>query len=78
MDDFWNILTLEAQKQDVLPSDVTVKMIMDTWTNQIGYPVVQVQRNDDAIAIIKQVRKVFDITVLYQKYLLTNEQDSVI
>lgn len=46
-DDFWAILTEVAQKDDRLPTSVTVKDIMDTWTLQAGYPVVTVTRSKD-------------------------------
>ncbi|ROT69089.1 putative Aminopeptidase N precursor [Penaeus vannamei] len=40
-DDLWKHLTLAAHEDGILPQDVTVKMIMDTWTLQMGYPVVK-------------------------------------
>ncbi|ROT77110.1 putative aminopeptidase N [Penaeus vannamei] len=36
--DLWKYLTLAAHEDSILPQDVTVKMIMDTWTLQMGYP----------------------------------------
>ncbi|XP_027211538.2 aminopeptidase N [Penaeus vannamei] len=44
-DDLWNCLTMAAHEDGILPQDVTVKMIMDTWTLQKGYPVIQVIRS---------------------------------
>lgn len=44
-DDLWDSLTQEAHKNKVLPNDLTVKTIMDTWTIQTGYPVVLVTRD---------------------------------
>lgn len=44
-DDLWNALTQEAQAARVLPRNITVKMIMDTWTVQTGYPLVTVTRD---------------------------------
>lgn len=44
-DDLWNALTQEAQAVGVLPPNITVKMIMDTWTVQTGYPLVTVTRD---------------------------------
>lgn len=44
-DDLWTVLTEQAQNRSVIPSNVTIKEIMDTWTLQSGYPVVNVMRN---------------------------------
>ncbi|ROT69080.1 Aminopeptidase N [Penaeus vannamei] len=46
-DDLWKHLTLAAHEDGILPQEVTVKMIMDTWTLQMGYPVVKVTRSPD-------------------------------
>ena len=55
-DDLWFYLTSQAHIDGTLPEDVTVKQIMDTWTLQMGYPVVTVTRNyDDNTALISQV-----------------------
>lgn len=44
-DDLWETLTKEAHENGVLREVVTVKQIMDTWTLQTGYPVVNVSRD---------------------------------
>lgn len=44
-DDLWNSLTEEAHRVGSLDKDVTIKEIMDTWTLQTGYPVLNVIRN---------------------------------
>jgi aminopeptidase N len=44
-DDLWDQLTSQAHQDRSLPSNMTVKKIMDTWTLQTGYPVVTVTRN---------------------------------
>ena len=44
-DDLWESLTEQAHKENKLPRDVTVKMIMDTWTLQMGFPVINVERD---------------------------------
>lgn len=44
-DDLWMALTREAHKQLALPTNLTLKTIMDTWTLQTGYPVINVERN---------------------------------
>lgn len=41
----WRFLTEQAHKDGKLPSDLTVKKIMDTWTLQMGFPVVSVDRD---------------------------------
>ena len=43
-DDLWKALTKEAHEDGVLRKNTSVKEIMDTWTLQMGFPVVQVQR----------------------------------
>lgn len=44
-DNLWEALTEEAHKNAVLGDNITVKQIMDAWTLQTGYPVVNVTRN---------------------------------
>ena len=46
-DDLWEALTKVAHEDGVLRHEQTVKEIMDTWTLQMGFPVVQVRRNYD-------------------------------
>ncbi|XP_069682399.1 aminopeptidase N-like isoform X2 [Periplaneta americana] len=56
-DDLWQSLTEEAHRVGVLPRDMNVKMIMDTWTLQTGYPVITVTRDyEEGTAIINQRR----------------------
>ncbi|XP_047472166.1 aminopeptidase N-like [Penaeus chinensis] len=56
-DDLWKYLTLAAHEDGILPQEVTVKMIMDTWTLQMGYPVIHVKRSlDGTSAILTQER----------------------
>ena len=47
-DDLWRHLTEQAHKDGTLDRDVKVKEIMDTWTLQMGYPLITVRRNYDA------------------------------
>lgn len=55
-DDLWDSLTRQAHEDQVLPQDITVKKIMDTWTLQTGFPVVKVVRNyNDKTAKLTQV-----------------------
>lgn len=56
-DDLWEYLTQAGYRDDALPTNLTVKTIMDTWTLQMGYPVITVERNDsDTDTVISQVR----------------------
>ncbi|XP_001944764.2 aminopeptidase N [Acyrthosiphon pisum] len=47
-DDLWSSLTEEAHRQGTLDKNLTVKLIMDTWTLQTGYPVLKVIRDYSA------------------------------
>ncbi|CAH1985341.1 unnamed protein product [Acanthoscelides obtectus] len=61
-DDLWECLTEEAHKNKVLPGNLTVKTIMDTWTLQTGYPVITVTRDyEKKNAIVSQARFLKDI-----------------
>ena len=56
-DDLWHYLTMQAHEDGTLDKDVTVKQIMDTWTLQMGFPVINVDRNyDDNSAKVTQER----------------------
>ena len=46
-DDLWQFLTTQAHADGTLDASVTVKEIMDTWTLQMGYPVVTVTKTAD-------------------------------
>lgn len=55
-DDLFESLTEEGLADDRLPSGVTVKDIMDTWTLQKGYPLLKVrQHTSDNTVTISQV-----------------------
>ena len=41
-DDLWAALTKQARAEG---KDVDVKEVMDTWTRQMGYPVVSLSRD---------------------------------
>ena len=43
--DLWSFLTDAAHAKGTLDKELTVKEIMDTWTLQMGYPVVNVKRD---------------------------------
>ena len=56
-DDLWHHLTVQGHKDNNLPLDMDIKTIMDTWTLQMGFPVVTVTRNyTDNIAKVTQER----------------------
>ncbi|XP_064115925.1 aminopeptidase N-like [Macrobrachium nipponense] len=56
-DDLWQYLTQAAHEDQTLPSNLTVKTIMDTWTLQKGYPVITVLRSPDGVsATVSQER----------------------
>lgn len=46
-DDLWAALTETAHKLNALPKEFNVKEVMDTWTLQVGYPVINIERNYD-------------------------------
>ncbi|XP_057659447.1 aminopeptidase N-like [Diorhabda carinulata] len=61
-DDLWQALTEEAHRQKSLPTNLTVKVIMDTWTLQTGYPLITITRNyEKKTAEITQNRHLRDI-----------------
>lgn len=50
-DDLWSIMTKYGHTSKTLPTDLNVKQIMDTWTLQAGYPVVQVNHTGNDLII---------------------------
>lgn len=67
-DDLWASLTTEAHKNKILPQNLTVKTVMDTWTLQTGYPVITVTRDyKKNTADITQERFVKDAVKLKEK-----------
>ena len=54
----WQSLTEQAHNDDTLPKNLSVKTIMDTWTLQMGFPVVTVTRhyNSSRKATLNQQR----------------------
>ncbi|XP_050688572.1 aminopeptidase N-like [Eriocheir sinensis] len=65
-DDLWDFLTKAAHEDGTLPRDMTVKTIMDTWTLQMGYPVVKVTRSDDGTSA----------TITQERFLLVKDPNS--
>ena len=49
-------MTKQAHEDGNLPKEYDIKTIMDTWTLQMGYPVVDVVINDDGSATLSQVK----------------------
>ncbi len=41
----WRYLTEQAYRDNTLPRSLSVKKIMDTWTLQMGFPVLTVERD---------------------------------
>lgn len=60
-DDLWAALTEVAHKSLSLPENLFVKKIMDTWTLQVGFPIINVRRNYDThSAELSQMRYLAD------------------
>ncbi len=66
-DDLWHALTVQSHLDDTLAKTLTVKQIMDTWTLQKGYPVVQVNRDIEGNKLI-----------ITQKWFLLNFQSKLL
>ena len=49
---------MQAHKDGSMERSMTVKAIMDTWTLQMGFPVITVMNNRDGTAKLKQVKKI--------------------
>ncbi|XP_053679394.1 aminopeptidase N-like [Anopheles nili] len=56
-DDLYAGLQAAIDNTDVLPAGVNVKLLMDSWTTEPGYPVLTVRRNyNDGSVILSQER----------------------
>ncbi|EDV30518.1 uncharacterized protein Dana_GF22897 [Drosophila ananassae] len=56
-DNLWESLTQAAHKNGALPENYDIKSIMDSWTLQTGYPVINVTRDESGkVAKISQER----------------------
>lgn len=55
-DDLWQTMTEQSLESKPLPQNATVKEIMDTWTLQIGFPVVTARRQANDELVIDQER----------------------
>jgi len=56
-DDLWEYLNVAGHEDNTLPSDLNLKDIMDTWTLQMGYPVVNVERNYETQSVSFQQKR---------------------
>nr|XP_053644189.1 aminopeptidase N-like [Cherax quadricarinatus] len=65
-DDLWHYLTEAAHEDAALPSGMTVKKVMDTWTLQMGYPVIKVVRSSDGTSA----------TLTQERFLLVKNENS--
>ena len=66
-DDLWRFLTQEATASRLLDRDISVKQIMDTWTLQIGFPVLKVTPHPNTNVIqLQQQRFQYVNTTLSQ------------
>lgn len=60
-DDLWASLTEVAHEKQALPKKMTVKEIMDTWTLQVGFPIINIERKYDSnSAELSQMRYLAD------------------
>ena len=65
-DDLWSELTSQAHADGTLPRDLSVKTVMDTWTLQMGFPVVTVTRDYESnTASVEQKRFLVGGKVIY-------------
>lgn len=56
-DDLWAALTEQAHEDMVMSKNMSVKTIMDTWTLQTGFPVINVKRDyNNGKAVLNQAR----------------------
>lgn len=56
-DDLWKSFHDQVENYDLLPGNLTIKDIMDTWTLQPGYPIVTIERNyENRTASLSQTR----------------------
>ncbi|XP_069669083.1 aminopeptidase N-like isoform X2 [Periplaneta americana] len=53
-DDLFESLNNQQKEDKILPNDMDVKTIMDSWTLQPGYPVIQVQRINGTIRLVQE------------------------
>lgn len=57
--DLWDTLTKQAHEDGVLEEEMNVNEIMDTWTLQTGYPVVNVNRDYEEGPVVMTQQRFF-------------------
>jgi aminopeptidase N len=57
-DDLFRVLDNQQKEDKILPADMDIKTILDSWTLQSGYPVIHVQRVHGSVHLVQ---------VLFQK-----------
>lgn len=63
-DDLWECLTGFAHEHKVLPKELDMANIMNTWTLQTGYPLVTVTRDyEKNLAVVNQQRYISDVSL---------------
>lgn len=65
--DLWQYLTEQGHRDGTLPKSMSVKQIMDTWTLQMGFPVVTLSRNYDGSG---------SATLKQERFLISKSQDN--
>ncbi|KAK7075491.1 hypothetical protein SK128_020460 [Halocaridina rubra] len=65
-DDLWEYLTNAGHADGVLPMEMTIKEVMDTWTLQMGFPVLTVTRDAEGTTA----------TVTQERFLLVKNPNS--
>ncbi|XP_064088444.1 aminopeptidase N-like isoform X2 [Macrobrachium nipponense] len=65
-DDLWRFLTEAGHGDGTLPKFLTVKKVMDTWTLQMGYPVIKVERSPSGTSA----------SVTQERFLLVKNENS--
>ncbi|XP_068228252.1 aminopeptidase N-like [Palaemon carinicauda] len=65
-DDLWDVMTRTAHEDGTLPKEISVKEVMDTWTLQMGYPVLNVTRSSDGMSA----------TITQERFLLVKAKNS--
>ena len=53
-DNLWDELTQQGHRDNKLDANITIKEIMDTWTLQKGYPVVQVNNWNNTLVVTQK------------------------
>ncbi|XP_020293712.1 endoplasmic reticulum aminopeptidase 1-like isoform X2 [Pseudomyrmex gracilis] len=54
INDFWEVLTKHARNSTEPNTDVNIRKIMDTWTQQTGYPLVTIARDGETVTVTQK------------------------